>query len=142
MSTDPQDRTSAPFGWGELDTKMQRTARRPQPHPRHDEVRALLLTVPAAKGGHSTVTYRLGDHYTLFADGRVLWEKPERTYRVNDWWTDDAGRIWAIDDGALDGVLHGLANSRRGIDGFIEDLADISNPQEPEPDDDEYLERY
>jgi hypothetical protein len=74
----------------------------------------------------------LGDHHTLFADGRASWVKPERTYAVNDWWTDDEGPVWAIDDGALDGLLQGLDASMRGVDGFIADLLAIR--QGPEPD--------
>jgi hypothetical protein len=101
---------------------MARAARRPEPHPRHDEVRALLLDVPAARGERQDGRFRMGDHYTLYADGRAVWCKPERSYAVNDWWTDDEGTVWAIDDGALDGLLHGLDPSMRGVDGFIADL--------------------
>lgn len=122
MSTEPPDRTRAPFGRGELTQALARATRRPAPHPRHDEVRALLLDVPAAHGARRDDRFRLGDHYTLHADGRAIWEKPERRYPVNDWWTDDLGTVWAIDDGALDGLLHGLEPSMRGVDGFVEDL--------------------
>jgi hypothetical protein len=125
LSTEPEDRTHAPFGWGELNVAMARASRRPTPHPRHDEVRALLLDVPAAHGQRQDERYRMGDHHTLFADGRAIWVKPERSYIVNDWWTDAAGRVWAIDDGALDGLLHGLDPSMRGVDGFIADLTAI-----------------
>jgi hypothetical protein len=137
LNTEPQDRTRAPFGRGELSVAFARATRRPAAHPRHDEVRALLLAVPAADGQIQNAHYRLGDHYTLFADGRAIWVKPERTYAVNDWWTDDEGQVWAIDDGALDGLLHGLDPSMRGVDGFIADLLAIRNGPEPEADPDE-----
>jgi hypothetical protein len=132
LSTEPQDRTQAPFGRGELSQAMSRAARRPQLHPRHDEVRALLLDVPASHGQRTDERYRLGDHYTLYADGRSVWVKPERSYAINDWWIDDMGTVWAIDDGALDGLLHGLEPSMRGIDGFVADLAAIRQGPGPE----------
>ena len=118
---------------------FERATRRPVAHPRHDEVRALLLDVPAAHGTRTDARFRMGDHYTLLADGRAIWVKPERTYVINDWWTDDLGEVWAIDDGALDGLLGGLAASMRGVDGFVADIQAICRPAEPEPEsDDEY----
>ncbi|MBC7543133.1 MAG: hypothetical protein H7338_10415 [Candidatus Sericytochromatia bacterium] len=145
MSTEPEpqapDRTRAPFGRGELNRMFERATRRPTAHPRHDEVRALLLDIPAAHGQLSNQRFRMGDHYTLFADGRAVWVKPERNYVINDWWTDDLGTIWAVDDGALDGLLGGLVASMRGVDGFVADLMTIRKPKQSvaPPSDDDWM---